>query len=63
MTELLLVAAHLGSLHPYERALVLLVAFGPFVVLGVVVAVLRRRAIADEERDAGRPGRHTNGGR
>ena len=53
MTDLLLVAAHLGSLHPYERAVVLLVAFGPFVVLGVVVAALRRRAIADEERDAG----------
>ena len=39
----LLVALHLGGLHPYERALVLAIAFGPFVVLGVVVAVLRRR--------------------
>ena len=46
----LLVAAHLGGLHPYERALVLVIAFGPFVVLGVVVAVVRRRDVADKPR-------------
>ena len=53
MTDLLLLlpALHLGGLHPYERALVLLIAFGPFVVLGVVVYVVRRRDLADEERD------------
>lgn len=28
---------HLGSLHPYETALTLLLAFGPFVALAVVV--------------------------
>ncbi|MCW2738905.1 hypothetical protein [Nocardioides sp.] len=28
---------HLGSLHPYEQLLVLVLAFGPFVVLGIVV--------------------------
>ena len=28
---------HLGSLHPYEQALTLLLAFGPVAVLGVVV--------------------------
>ena len=28
---------HFGTLHPYEQALTLLLAFGPFVVLGVVV--------------------------
>jgi hypothetical protein len=44
----LAVAAHLGGLHPFENALVLAIAFGPFVVLGVVVAVLRRRDAADE---------------
>ena len=27
----------MGALHPYEQALVLLLAFGPFVVLGIVV--------------------------
>ena len=43
---------HLGSLHPYERALVLLVAFGPFVVLAVVVYVVRRRDVAAEERES-----------
>jgi hypothetical protein len=43
----LLTALHLGSLHAYEQALVALVAFGPFVVLFVVVHVVRRR----DERD------------
>ncbi|MFC7362647.1 hypothetical protein [Nocardioides astragali] len=33
----------MGSLHPYEQALTLLLAFGPFVVLGLVVW-LRRHA-------------------
>lgn len=39
---------HLGAMHPLEQALTLLLAFGPFLVLGVVV-LLRRRA---DERDA-----------
>jgi phosphotransferase system glucose/maltose/N-acetylglucosamine-specific IIC component len=47
-------ALHLGGLHSYERLLVLLVAFGPFVVLGVVVYVVRRRDVAEDQRDAAR---------
>ncbi len=39
---------HLGGLHPYEQLLVALLAFGPFVVLGVVLRVLRRRDLAAE---------------
>ncbi|MEO5708401.1 MAG: hypothetical protein ABIQ59_01070 [Nocardioidaceae bacterium] len=42
---------HLGALHPVEQLLVALVALGPFVVLFVVVYVVRRRDIAEEERD------------
>jgi hypothetical protein len=42
------VVAHLGELHAYEQWLVLLVAFGPFVVLGAVVVVVRRRDVAAE---------------
>lgn len=34
---------HLGGLHPYEQALTLLLAFGPFVALGVLVLSRRRR--------------------
>lgn len=37
---------HLGSLHPMEQALTLLLAFGPFVVLGLVIVVRRRRDLA-----------------
>lgn len=40
---------HLGALHPFEQLIVALVAFGPFVVLFVVVYVVRRRDVAAEE--------------
>ena len=43
---MLLVVLHLGALHPVEKGLTLLLAFGPFVVLGVVVAVRRRQDAA-----------------
>lgn len=49
MTDLPL---HLGALHPVEQALTLLLAFGPVVVLGLVVAVRRRQDA--EETDAQR---------
>jgi hypothetical protein len=39
---------HLGALHPVEQAATVALAFGPFVVLGIVIA-LRRRAERDEE--------------
>ena len=42
---------HLGGLHPVEEALVYLLAFGPFLVLGVVVA-WRRRAASRQGEDA-----------
>jgi hypothetical protein len=43
------VALHLGTLHPVEQALVLLLAFGPFAVLALVVRRQRRRHAGDEE--------------
>ncbi|GAA0978651.1 hypothetical protein ENKNEFLB_03635 [Nocardioides aquaticus] len=43
---------HLGALHPVEQALTLLLAFGPFLLLGVVIAV-RRRQDAAEDVDEG----------
>jgi len=39
----------MGALHPYEQALTLLLAFGPFVVLGLVV--WRRRSEDDPAHD------------
>ncbi len=39
---------HLGPLHPVEQALTLLLAFGPFVALGVVA--IRRRREDDRQR-------------
>lgn len=46
-----MVPLHLGALHPVEQALTLALAFGPFVVLGIVVAVLRRRDAARDHDD------------
>ena len=38
---------HLGALHPIEQALTLILAFGPFVLLGVVIWHRRRHDHAD----------------
>jgi hypothetical protein len=43
---------HLGALHPFEQVLTLLLAFGPFVVLGAVV-VKRRRDDSRADRPEG----------
>jgi hypothetical protein len=40
---------HMGALHPFEQLLVFLLAFGPFVVLAIVVYVVRKRDLADED--------------
>jgi hypothetical protein len=45
--------AHLGPLHPMASLLVWLLAFGPFVVLAVVVYVVRRRDAAAEDEELG----------
>jgi hypothetical protein len=34
---------HLGALHPVETVLTLVLAFGPFLLLGVVIVVRRRQ--------------------
>jgi hypothetical protein len=45
------VALHLGALHPYEKVLTLVLAFGPFLVLGAVIS-WRRRHESEPEDDA-----------
>lgn len=42
---------HMGALHPLEQALVLLVAFGPFVVLAIVVVIRRGSSRDDDQGD------------
>lgn len=42
---------HLGGVHPFEQALTLTLAFGPFLVLGIVIAVRRRTDRVEEERE------------
>ncbi len=42
---------HMGALHPYEQLLTVLLAFGPFAVLGLVIWRRRREddaAVSEE---------------
>ena len=54
-----LVALHMGALHPVEKVLTLGLAFGPFLVLGLVIA-LRRRHEPEEEPAAEADSRPTS---
>jgi hypothetical protein len=51
-----LLPSHMGQLHAYEQALFLVLAFGPFVVLAVVVWIVRRRDIDEGEGHGPSPG-------
>ncbi len=52
MTVVPVLPQHLGALHPVEATLTLALAFGPFLLLGVVVWVRRRQdARAEDQRD------------
>ncbi|MEJ7834105.1 MAG: hypothetical protein WKF79_14400 [Nocardioides sp.] len=58
MTPAHMIPLHLGDLHPFQQALTLALAFGPFVVLGIVIAVRRRLdAAASHDVERGGPGR------
>jgi hypothetical protein len=43
------IAGHLGKMHPYEHALVLLLAFGPILLLAVTIYIARKRVDEDDE--------------
>jgi hypothetical protein len=44
-----LIVEHMGKLHPYEQLLVLVLAFGPLVLLAVTIRVARKRAEHDDD--------------
>jgi len=43
----------MGALHPYEQVLVLVLAFGPFLLLGAVIAVRRRQDRREDVAEQG----------
>lgn len=45
-----MVLEHLGKLHPFEQALVYLLALGPLLLLATVIVISRRHH--DDEEDA-----------
>ncbi len=44
----------MGALHPAEQVATIVLAFGPFVVLGIVIAVRRRAELAEEREEEAR---------
>ena len=44
-----MILEHLGKLHPYEHVLVLLLAFGPVLLLAVTIRIARKRADRDDD--------------
>ena len=46
-----LIPGHLGKLHGYEHVIVLLLAFGPILLLAVTIYIARKR-IDDEDDEA-----------
>jgi hypothetical protein len=50
-----MILLHMGALHPYEKVATLVLAFGPFLLLGLVIYLRRRQdAREDEDEDAQR---------
>ncbi len=43
---------HLGTLHPVEQVLTIVLAFGPFLLLGGVIVFQRRRDARVEAEEA-----------
>ena len=41
---------HMGALHPFEKVLTLVLAFGPFLVLGAVIVLRRHHEAGAEDR-------------
>jgi hypothetical protein len=44
-----MIVEHLGKLHGYEHALVIVLAFGPILQLGLTIWIARRRIDHEEE--------------
>jgi hypothetical protein len=45
----LVILEHMGRLHAYEQVLVLVLAFGPVLLLAVTVWIARRRAVLHDD--------------
>jgi hypothetical protein len=43
------IVEHMGKLHPIEQLLVMVLAFGPLLLLAVTVWIARRRADHDDD--------------
>jgi hypothetical protein len=44
-----MILMHMGAMHPYEKVLTLVLAFGPFLLLAAVIMIRRRQDQAEED--------------
>jgi len=44
-----LILGHMGELHAYEQVLVVLLAFGPILLLALTIWIARRRAEHEDQ--------------
>jgi len=44
-----MILLHMGALHPVEKVLTLVLAFGPFLLLAAVIMIRRRQDAAEDE--------------
>ncbi|WP_157538404.1 MULTISPECIES: hypothetical protein [unclassified Nocardioides] len=49
-----MIPLHMGALHPAEQVATIALAFGPFVVLGIVIMIRRRAELEEERQEAAR---------
>jgi hypothetical protein len=49
-----MILLHMGALHPYEKVLTLILAFGPFLLLALVILVRRHQDAREEQEEAQR---------
>jgi len=51
-----MIALHMGALHPFEQVMTLVLAFGPFLLLGAVIVHRRRQEDAHAADSPAEPG-------
>jgi hypothetical protein len=46
-----MILMHMGALHPVEKGLTLVLAFGPFLILAAVILIRRRQDRDESHRE------------
>jgi hypothetical protein len=58
-----MILLHMGALHPYEKVLTLILAFGPLLLLALVIFVRRRQDAREDQEAPAEPAQSETGQR